>query len=180
MTNQWQVSFSSQCKPVLMPCGSTSCNRDAKRVQREAAAEYRDQFSDSDMVSPLRVRIIHARQLLEGSCKTRHLALRRAARCGGCHSDVQSCMAVYWERDSAMQVRRLTPDNTRHGVGVWWFGWPADERTWCGLMYILSMQWIFLCYRQVTAVYRCFPARQFDVNRARLANEECEHGRNIR
>jgi hypothetical protein len=44
------------------------------------------------------------------------LALRRAARCGQWHSDVQSGMTVYWESYSAMQVRRLTPDNTKHGV----------------------------------------------------------------
>jgi hypothetical protein len=34
------------------------------------AAEDPDEFSDRDMVSPHRVRIIHARPLLEDSCKT--------------------------------------------------------------------------------------------------------------
>lgn len=82
------------------------------------AAEHLDQFSDNDMGSPHRVRIIHARRLLEGSCynMTLALAVRRAARCGQWHTDVQSGMTVYWERYSAMQVRRPTPDNTRHGV----------------------------------------------------------------
>jgi len=102
-----------QSKLVLLSGSSTSRDMDGlTRSVRDTqeAAEEADQFSDSDMVSPRRGRIIHAR------CGC-NLALRRAARCGRCHSDVQSCMTVYREKHSAMQVRRLTADNTKHGVG---------------------------------------------------------------
>lgn len=66
------------------------------------------------MDSPHRVRIIHARRLLKDAAWLYGGRVAAAAVIRKYHR------AWYGdgERDSVMQVRRLTPDNTRHGVCV--------------------------------------------------------------
>jgi hypothetical protein len=114
---EWQEFCPSRCTPILFPGSYNSYETDRPARDIQEATEDLVKFSERHGFPSSRThhpcKTAAGRQLLN---TTLSLALRRTARCGQWHTDVQSGMTVYWERHSAMQVRRLTPDNTRHGV----------------------------------------------------------------